>query len=948
MLSVLVTLWLAQSWPAMDPNLSPDALADRRPNDPGYAPWASGGACVGQMSLYGFTPPCLGGSGPVGASVDRAWLLELGLPSVTIAVVAGGIDLTDRDLAPKIRLNPGEASIPDRDGDGVLTVLDLTSVTGTAAPTVEEVIDPRLLSRPDRGDVDGDGWITPADVIAIFANGRDDDGNGLVDDIAGFDFLDGDPDPSPEEGDDRGTRAARAAGARTHDGYGVAGACPGCTLLPLRVGRGGLAMDAELGAAALYAARMEAAVAAVLVATPGPTPYLDRALARSTERVVLVLDAGDGPGLIEDVPSAEPGALRVGGAAPRSDVACGRGALELDGLLPGVDCGDELDPPPSGVVAGIAGLMASAARRRGFSLSPAEIASLLRQSDPMAPRSPSSGTTRFDARRAVERVIAEQRPPALRVRLPRPKAVIDPTPTPLRVVAELLEAAPEGGLRFRLLLGRGWSPTGFEVVTEGELPPGSRRIEALLETEGLQEDPARVPAGADESAFVLRVVVERPSGVAAQVDRVFFLMADLDLFPGFPVELGAGVFGGPRRADLGQGQQIWVPLLDGRLLALDPTGSLARSIPARQRPPGLDEPVAAGVPYLSAPALRQEVGGWRIGAVAEDGVLTLVGETVQRVGLDTAGPAFGPPMAVLEDEGDRFAWVAGGRVVKEDGDGASPWFGAEALGALALDGRRAWVKTPTELVASDGSRFEVDPTPARHGLERLRGEAPVVARVAGVGERVFALSGSDVVGLGPEQETVRWARPEAYAGPALSADGSRVLAWFVREGRLFPTPVPNGLWEPADPGSGAEVVIADVDGGAPEWIFGGDAQLLALSENGRPAVGWPKLTGAPVLGAPEVADLDGDGRPEVIAATRDGRLFVWRTRGRVEQVRWAGERGGPRASGRPGEADQVAATERGCSAVDPIGLWLAGLAFMALARRGARPSDRGRSARATL
>jgi len=83
--------------------------------------------------------------------------------------------------------------------------------------------------------------------------GVDDDGNGKVDDIRGWDFLDLIPgnfpaaeqtppqdvageDNDPMDYDGHGTSVAGCSGAATDNGIGVAGASWGCTILPAKIG----------------------------------------------------------------------------------------------------------------------------------------------------------------------------------------------------------------------------------------------------------------------------------------------------------------------------------------------------------------------------------------------------------------------------------------------------------------------------------------------------------------------------------------------------------------------------------------------------------------------------------------------------------------------------------------------------------------------------------------
>jgi len=80
-------------------------------------------------------------------------------------------------------------------------------------------------------------WTNPGEIAG---NGIDDDGNGLVDDVRGWDFLGGDNDPF--EAERHGTRVAGIAGAMGGNGgpglaqaRGVAGVAWRCKIVPLRV-----------------------------------------------------------------------------------------------------------------------------------------------------------------------------------------------------------------------------------------------------------------------------------------------------------------------------------------------------------------------------------------------------------------------------------------------------------------------------------------------------------------------------------------------------------------------------------------------------------------------------------------------------------------------------------------------------------------------------------------
>ena len=141
--------------------------------------------------------------------LPQAWAIEKGDRNVVIAIIDSGIDYRHDDLAPKAWINPGE--VPD--------------------------------------------------------NGLDDDGNGYIDDVYGWDFtdapnlqaegdyLEGDNEPIDEKG--HGTHVAGIAGAMPDNGIGIAGVAWECPLMAIRAGLslGGSSrmQDDDSAAAIVYA-----------------------------------------------------------------------------------------------------------------------------------------------------------------------------------------------------------------------------------------------------------------------------------------------------------------------------------------------------------------------------------------------------------------------------------------------------------------------------------------------------------------------------------------------------------------------------------------------------------------------------------------------------------------------------------------------------------------------
>ncbi|TAK26936.1 MAG: hypothetical protein EPO40_18320 [Myxococcaceae bacterium] len=118
----------------------------------------------------------------LGIDVPGAWRVERGRPEVVVAVIDNGFDVAHPDLRAQLWTNPAEVA-----GDGL-----------------------------------------------------DNDGNGYVDDLHGWNFLARSARVSLDEADgvapalwSHGTAAAGIIAASTGNGLGVASCCPGCRWMPL-------------------------------------------------------------------------------------------------------------------------------------------------------------------------------------------------------------------------------------------------------------------------------------------------------------------------------------------------------------------------------------------------------------------------------------------------------------------------------------------------------------------------------------------------------------------------------------------------------------------------------------------------------------------------------------------------------------------------------------------
>jgi subtilisin family serine protease len=89
----------------------------------------------------------------------------------------------------------------------------------------------------NHADLKGNAWLNP---VEIPGNGKDDDGNGLIDDVYGWDFDGNNNTIYDGTQDDHGTHVAGTIGAVGGNGAGVAGVCWNVKMIPVKfLGRNG-------------------------------------------------------------------------------------------------------------------------------------------------------------------------------------------------------------------------------------------------------------------------------------------------------------------------------------------------------------------------------------------------------------------------------------------------------------------------------------------------------------------------------------------------------------------------------------------------------------------------------------------------------------------------------------------------------------------------------------
>jgi hypothetical protein len=218
-------------------------------------------------------------------AVADGWSMADG-SGIVVAIIDTGIDWTHPDLQENIWFNSGED-----DGNGT----------------------------PFQYDTEL-GWVLdPAD-----ANGIDDDNNGLVDDVIGYDFTDApefpavgdylDADRDPFDEHRHGTIVASVAGAVTDNGVGIAGVAPGVKIMPLRAGNSqGFLQEDDVAAAIIYATLNGAQVINMSFGDTVVAPILHDVIQYAASRgVVLVASTGNDGAEQLHYPAAWPEVIAVG------------------------------------------------------------------------------------------------------------------------------------------------------------------------------------------------------------------------------------------------------------------------------------------------------------------------------------------------------------------------------------------------------------------------------------------------------------------------------------------------------------------------------------------------------------------------------------------------------------------------------------------------------------
>jgi len=606
------------NWPP-PPDATVEDVANPKnwPNDPAYG---FSSTTDGQWTHYGFMPEPAAGivrrasETAAGMSVDLAWRVSIGDPRVVIAVTDSGVLWDEPDLLDKLFINHRELSAhkplhADQSACGGLGDFAGFDCNGDGTFTIGDYAESMTVAMDDRN---GNGVIDPGDLVLAFSDGIDDDGNGYVDDIAGWDFLKDDNDPFDDTRDGHGTRDAAITAAATNNGVAGAGVCPRCRVLPLRVGDSVVADAQDFAQAVVYATDLGAQIVQSALETTNMTRFTDAALAYAYGKDVFVVTSTSHVGSHRhDLPATSNYTLAThaigydgtNAAASRSFLAappCAQFGSQNLLSVSSTDCGTGV----AGALAGIAGLMVSTALEHGPTpgLTAGEMQALLMNTaddvDVPESRVPGSryvysqpgfdehfGYGRINAARVLEAIVAQRIPPDVSMRSPRWFETLYPDNlgTPVEIQGSI--ASPRANAYDYVVdWAGGVEPVegdfdGHVIAKQDNIDPTTKVGEAaplaLLDVRHvsalLQDDPeaARVE---HNRAITLRVRAVAHYGgtvgdVPAEARRTYFVHTDPDLAPGFPLALGESIEASPKMADInGDGVRELVVLTSGGLV----------------------------------------------------------------------------------------------------------------------------------------------------------------------------------------------------------------------------------------------------------------------------------------------------------------------------------------------------------------------------------------------
>ena len=282
--------------------------------------------------------------GVEGNSVDKAWQVTTGRPDTVIAITDSGIEWCDTGVVDKIALNRGALPYPENSAGLTKPQLEAQGVTFADTDpydldnsgilnVAQYASDPRVAAATAAGPSKGlfcGKFISPEDLIRTFGSpsspyyypspsaGPEDPPYpgqvpaGYTEAIAGWNFVDNTNDPYDDVLYGHGSGEAEdSTGAADAVGQEV-GACPSCTVLPIRVGESFIAESNDFARGVVFAVDSGASVLQEALGTLDVTTSAAQAIAYANAHgVPVIASAADEEAEHHNEPGDLPGTIVV-------------------------------------------------------------------------------------------------------------------------------------------------------------------------------------------------------------------------------------------------------------------------------------------------------------------------------------------------------------------------------------------------------------------------------------------------------------------------------------------------------------------------------------------------------------------------------------------------------------------------------------------------------------
>ena len=224
------------------------------------------------------------------------------VPSLAEQVAAHpGVKYAEPNGIVQLALEPNDPLFPQQYGPQIIQAPAAWDITTGDPSVVIAVLDSGINFEHEEFR-DGAIWVNPGEIPD---NGIDDDNNGYIDDLVGWDFIDG--DNYPEDLGGHGTLVTGILGARLNNGLGIAGLA-NITIMPVKA-LGTVYVAAE---AIYYGTDMGARALNMSGGTPSDFRVLQAAVQYAWDNgMSIVASAGNGASSLPHYPATYPTVIAV-------------------------------------------------------------------------------------------------------------------------------------------------------------------------------------------------------------------------------------------------------------------------------------------------------------------------------------------------------------------------------------------------------------------------------------------------------------------------------------------------------------------------------------------------------------------------------------------------------------------------------------------------------------